>query len=320
MKYLTSILPVSVLAAGLAAVTFSPAQAEYPEHDIQMYVNGGAGGSTDTGARILAHAMEKTLGQPVIVINKPGGGGTKGVVLLSKEKPDGYTIGFSYSHNLTFAPQYKRPKPLYTLDQFDFIGSITSPKNSIVSLAHRGWSNLKEMVAKLKSEGKPLTMVYSGGAARLIGHAVAKDFGIEVKIIRVRGGGKSMQRVLGGHVDVVYTGGAHVPYTEAGKTIVLATVDEERNPAYPKVLTYKEQGGHASATTLQIVFAPKGLPAAVKAKLAAAVTAASTDPDVVKLFKNNLKMPIRNLKGAALDSYLRAEYARYTDLIKKYDE
>jgi tripartite-type tricarboxylate transporter receptor subunit TctC len=236
-----------------------------------------------------------------------------------KAKPDGYTIGFSYSHNLAFSGQYKRKKKLFTVKSFSYIGSITDPRISIVSLAGRGWTTLSGMVKKLKAEGKPVRLVYSGGPGRLIGNAIRRDFNINTKIIRVRGGGKSMQRVLGGHVDIVYTGGAHTPYTDAGKTIVIASVDEMRNPDYPDAPTFKEMGGKASTTSLQLVYTPKGLPAAAKAKLSAAVTAASTDANVNKLFHKNLKMRILNLKGGALSKYLATEEKLYTDLIASYD-
>lgn len=310
---------IAAAAAGIAALGIGTAQAEYPEKPITMLVNAGAGGSTSGGARILAKAMEKTLGQPVVVVSKPGGSGTKGAILVMKAKPDGYTIGYSFSHNLAFSGQYKRKKKLFTVTSFDYIGSITDPRLSVVSLAGRGWKTLAGMVKQLKAAGKPVRLVYSGGPGRLIGNAIKQDFNVDVKIIRVRGGGKSMQRVLGGHVDVVYTGGAHTPYTDAGKTIVIASVDEQRNPDYPGTPTFKEMGGKASTTSLQLVYAPKGMPKAAMAKLIAAVTAASKDANVDKLFRKNLKMRILNLKGGALAKYMDKEQVLYTNLIAKYD-
>ena len=314
-----STIAVAAAAAGIMALP-GVAQAEYPEKPITMIVNAGAGGSTSGGARILAKAMEATLGQPIVVVSKPGGSGTKGAVLVMKADTDGYTIGYSFSHNLAFSGQYKRKKKLFTVESFDYIGSITDPRLSIVSLAGRGWTDLAGMVKKLKSEGKPVRLVYSGGPGRLIGNAIMRDFNIETKIIRVRGGGKSMQRVLGGHVDVVYTGGAHTPYTDAGKTIVIASVDEQRNPDYPDTPTFKQMGGKASTTSLQLVYGPKGLSQAAKAKLSAAVTAASSDANVNKLFRKNLKMRILNLKGAALTAYMAKEQNLYTNLIAKYED
>lgn len=309
----------SVMAAA-SAIAIPAMAADYPSKPVTMIVNAGAGGSTSGGARILAKAMEDTLGQPIVVVSKPGGSGTKGAILVMKAKPDGYTIGFSYSHNLAFSGQYKRKKKLFTVDSFDYVGSITDPRISIVSLAGRGWTTLEGMVKKLKAEGKPVRLVYSGGPGRLIGNAIKRDFNIDTKIIRVRGGGKSMQRVLGGHVDIVYTGGAHTPYTDAGKTIVIASVDEQRNPDYPDAPTFKEMGGKASTTSVQLVYLPKGVPQAAKDKLSAAVTAASANANVNKLFRKNLKMRILNLKGSALTDYMAKEEKLYTDLIASYDE
>ena len=122
-------LTMLAAAAAVAATAFGPGVAQaYPDKPVTMIVNAGAGGSTSGGARILAKAMEKALGQPIVVVSKPGGSGTKGAVLVMKAKPDGYTIGFSYSHNLAFSGQYKRKKKLFTVSSFQFIGSITDPR------------------------------------------------------------------------------------------------------------------------------------------------------------------------------------------------
>ena len=187
-------------------------------------------------------------------------------------------------------------------------------------MAWRRWTDLAGMVKKLKADGKPVRLVYSGGPGRLIGNAIKKDFNVDVKIIRVRGGCKSMQRVLGGHVDVVYSGGAHTPYTDAGKTIVVASVDETRNPDYPDAPTFKEMGGKASTTSLQLVYGQKGMPKAAIDRLIAAVTSASKDDTVDKLFRKNLKMRILNLSGSKLIAYMNKEEKLYTDLIAAYDE
>ena len=156
MRTIAKRLVFASVVVCVPAVIGSAFAADYPEKPVTMIVNAGAGGSTSGGARILAKAMESTLGQPIVVVSKPGGSGTKGAVLVMKAKPDGYTIGFSYSHNLAFSGQYKRKKKLFTVNSFDYIGSITDPRISIVSLAGRGWTTLAGMVKKLKSEGKPV--------------------------------------------------------------------------------------------------------------------------------------------------------------------
>ena len=105
------LLPIYTAAIAASAVlAVGPAMAEYPDKEITMIVNAGAGGSTSAGARILAQAMEKTLGQPIVVVSKPGGSGTKGALVVRKAKADGYTIGYSYTHVLAFGPRYKRKK------------------------------------------------------------------------------------------------------------------------------------------------------------------------------------------------------------------
>jgi tripartite-type tricarboxylate transporter receptor subunit TctC len=315
-------MKMPVVAAMVGAVAAAPgiAQAEFPEKEITIVVGTAAGGAADAGARMVGREFEKILGKPVVVVNKVGGAGTKALVLLRSEKPDGHSLVYAFSHHITFGGQYKRKTPLFTSTDFDYIGSITEPRQSLVSLAGRGWTDFKGMIRKLKGENQPLRLVYSGGPGRLVGTALSKDLNFPVKVIQVRGGGNSMQRVLGGHVDIVFSGGAHAKYTEAGKTMVLASVHESRNPDFPDAPTLKEVGVNASTTTLQVLVAPKGLPKAVKDRLADAVTRISAMPDIVRLFHKNLTMRMLHLKGQELVDYMVAEEKRFTKLIADYDD
>jgi tripartite-type tricarboxylate transporter receptor subunit TctC len=306
------------VAAGLMLAA-GPAAAEYPEKEITIVVGTGAGGAADAGARMVGREMEQLLGKPIVVVNKPGGGGTKALALLLKEKPDGHTLVYAFSHHITFGGQYKRKKPLFKAIDFDYIGSITEPRQSLVSLAGRGWTDFKGMMAKLKAEGKPLRLVYSGGPGRLVGTALERDLKYPVKVIRVRGGGKSMQRVLGGHVDIAFSGGAHAKYTKAGQTIVLAAVHTDRNPDFPKAPTTLELGVKAATTTLQVLVAPKGLHKEARDKLAGALKKITAMPKIVKLFQENLTMRMRPMQGKALVDYMVAEENRFTKLIADYD-
>ncbi|MDH3240220.1 MAG: tripartite tricarboxylate transporter substrate binding protein [Alphaproteobacteria bacterium] len=294
--------------------------ADFPEKPITVYVGAGAGGSTDAGARIVAKAMESILGQPMVVVNKTGGGGSKALVLLKSAAPDGYTVAYAFAHHVGFQPHYRRAKSLYWAKDFDYVGSITVPHQSIVSLANRGWKTVSEMAAKLKSENKPLRLVYSGGPGRLVGEAIGSHYGIPVQIIRVRGGGNSMQRVLGGHVDVVFTGGAHVKHTDAGKTAVIGTVSDERNPDYPNTPTLKEMGVGASTSTLQLLIAPKGVPGPALKKLRDAALKVRSDPKIVQLYRKNLRMVMDTRSPEQLAEYMQTLEKDYIALIKKFDK
>ena len=233
---------VAVVAGAIAAAP-GTARAEYPDHPITIVVGTGAGGAADAGARMVGKEMEKILGQPIVVVNKVGGGGTKALALLRNEKPDGYSLVYAFSHHITFGGQYKRKKPLFKATDFDYVGSITEPRQSLVSLTGRGWTTFKGMVEKLKAENQPIRLVYSGGPGRLVGTALHKTLNYPVKVIRVRGGGKSMQLVLGGHVDIAFSGGAHAKYTEAGKTDGAGERQRRRGiPTFPNAPTLKELG------------------------------------------------------------------------------
>jgi tripartite-type tricarboxylate transporter receptor subunit TctC len=311
---------VVAAASAFALAAGSSSGWAFPDKPITVYVGAGAGGSTDAGARIVAKAMEKLLKQPVIVVNKTGGGGSKALVLLKKEKPDGYTLAYAFAHHVGFQSHYRRKKAPYWAKDFDYVGSITVPHQSIVSLANRGFKTVTEMAAMLKKENKPLRLVYSGGPGRLVGEAIGAHYGIPVQIIRVRGGGNSMQRVLGGHVDVVFTGGAHVKHTDAGKTLVIGTVSDERNPDYPDVPTLKEMGIGVSTSTLQLMIAPKGLPAPVLKTLQDTVLKVRSDPEIVNLYKKNLRMVMDTRSPQELKKYMMELEKGYIAMIKKFDK
>jgi tripartite-type tricarboxylate transporter receptor subunit TctC len=306
--------------AGVIAAAPGIARAEYPDKAITIVVGTGAGGAADAGARLVGREMEKLLGQPVVVVNKVGGGGTKALALLMNEQPDGYNLVYAFSHHITFGGQYRRKKPLFTATDFDYLGSISEPRQSLVSLTGRGWTTLKGMVGKLKADGQPIRLVYAGGPGRLVAAALQKGMNIPVKVIRVRGGGNAMQELLGGHVDLAFSGGAHAKYTAAGKTMVLASVHEKRNPDFPDAPTLKELGVNASTTTLQVLLGPKGMPKDVKEKLANAITKISANPEIVKLFHKNLTMRMLNLRGQELVDYMVAEEKRFTKLIADFDD
>jgi tripartite-type tricarboxylate transporter receptor subunit TctC len=311
---------VSATAALALGMIVSAAQAQYPDRPINMLVSAGAGGSTDAGARILAQSMEKTLGQPVVVVNKPGGAGSTALIQLKDMPADGYTIGYVYSHHVSFASRYKRKKIPYTAKDFSYIGSITEARFSVVSLAGRGWSNVREMVAKLKADGKPLRFVYSGGPGRLVATAIGKDLGIKLQIVRARSGGESMQKILGGHVDAMFSGGAHTRYTQAGKTIVAGAINEKRDPDYPDAPTLMEMGVHAATPGLQIVVGPKGMPDSAVANLAAAMMAARKDEKIATLFRKNMKMLVDDKGPKDLAAYMLKEEEGYRQLIASYDK
>ena len=143
---------------------------------------------------------------------------------------------------------------------------------------------------------------------------------IPVKIIRVRGGGKSMQRVLGGHVDVVFTAGAHTKFTDAGQTQVIAAVTSVRNFDYPKAPTLKELGVNATTDTLQILVAPKKIAEERRKILTKALIKARKDPAIIKLFSTNLRMRMDTRSQKELPKYMLQLEKDYKQLIREHSK
>ena len=140
------VLAVLVACAGTA-------QAAFPERPITMIVPFGAGGSNDLPARVLAGMMEKKLGQPVIVQNVVGAGGTQGTTQIAQARPDGYTIGFDPTGALCLQPHMK--KLPYGVDSFQFIGMATQQPVVLMTGKNAPWKNIEGMVAMVrKNPGK----------------------------------------------------------------------------------------------------------------------------------------------------------------------
>ena len=138
------ILKPAALALACALLAAGPALAAYPDHPITMIVPFAAGGSNDLPARVLADMLEKKLGQPVVVQNVVGAGGTQGTTQIAQAKPDGYTIGFDPTGALCLQPHMNKLE--YGVDSFQFLGIVTQQPVVMMTPKNAPWKNLEEMV------------------------------------------------------------------------------------------------------------------------------------------------------------------------------
>ena len=271
--------------------------ADFPTKPIEMQVAYAAGGLADSMARAIAKNMEETLGQPVVVVNKPGAGGALGVTALKSAKPDGYTIGVVTGITLTYTPLVDKVN--YSLEDFRYLASVGRYQEAFVAASDKPYKNFKELVAYAK-KNPGLTYASMHPIAENILTAVAKKEGLDWRAIPTKGGSEVMTAVVGKHVDFGFSGGIHTSFVKAGEMIVLAALGKKRLLASPEVPTLIESGYDLFFDNDNILFAPKGIPDDVAKKLTAAIEKAAKDPRYVDLLQTKFFIPALCLTGDEL--------------------
>jgi len=256
-------------------------QAAYPERPITWVVTWPAGGRTDTVSRIFAPALEKILGQPVVIVNKPGAGGVVGAKEVAMAKPDGYTISLiSISMILT---QYTVPTPTNLRDYIPIAQMLSSPGLLTVH-SKAPWNNAKEFVEYAKANPGKIKNGASGTGTsdHLFTAAFQKTAGIKLTHVPYPGDAPAVAALAGQHVDSNFAPMVAVkPFVDAGDMKVLGVASDQRRSLYSKVPTWKEQGINVSISTFEGIYAPKGLPANIVAILEKALEQVVKNPDII---------------------------------------
>ena len=250
----------SLVAAGRAA------ESDYPNRPIQIIVPWGPGSASDLNSRIFAPHLEKTLKQPVIIVNKPGGGGILGHSLIAKSKPDGYNLGLV---STVFGIYFLTHKDLeFNLESFAPIYAYAKVPMFFLVRANAPWKTLKDFIADAKKS--PGKLRYSTFGAFTLPHFATSDLckkaGIELTFIPHSGVGDVLTALIGGHVEMGVTHGS-AGHLTAGTLRALAVADKERLGDYPNIPTLTELGYPIVCYPILGHVAPRGTPPKVIEKL-----------------------------------------------------
>ena len=294
---------------------------EYPARAITMIVPFPAGGATDTLARFLAEKMRAILGQPVVIENIGGAAGTIGVTRAVRAAADGYTlsIGTSTTHMLT-GGLYRLPFDL--LNDLEPIILIGSEPLLIVGKKDFPADDLKGLIAWLKEHpGKASVGIAGVGATgHLTGISFQKVTGTKFEFVPYRGNGPAMQDLLGGQIDFMIEPASNFrPLLGAGSIKPFAITGHARLPSAPDIPTADEAGLSGFFASLWYgLWAPKGTPKDVIARLNATMTQVLFDPQVRQRFTElGIQMtPIGQQSPEALRAYQKAEAERWWPIIK----
>ena len=268
------------LVATALLQTASPVAAQnFPTQPIQIVVPFDAGGANDLAARAIQPALTKALGQPVVVLNKPGAGGGLGVTEVMRARPDGYTLLMLPSNNLIYEPNFK--KTAYDVETFDYICRIFVVP---ITLAISPSAPFKDVPGMLKfAKENPAKLLYGTPAIGGINHvsllALQKATGTQMTRVPFQGAAPAMQALASGQIHV----SVDTPTTIVNANLKPAAVfTHRRAPETPDTPTFRELGidliefvGFAGLVT------PKGLPAPVRAALETACATTMKDPEAL---------------------------------------
>lgn len=324
MPFLPSLLPATrraVLLAAAALFTAGPqlaqAATEYPVRPIRLVVPFAPGGGTDIIARAISEKLSTKLGQPIVVINTPGAGGTIGGNSVAKADPDGYTL-LLWHVGMISSAHTNKPLPYDPLKDFTPIGQVATAANLVAVNPQVPARTLKELVALAKS--KPGALNYGssgiGGADHLAGELLSQVAGIHTVHVPYKGGGLSTVAVVSGEVQYV-TGSASqvMSMVKAGKLRPLAVMQKQRIASLPDVPGAAEAGfPELDYKTWFALWGPARLPADVVAKLSAALKEVLARDDIrAQLDKGGVEPAFSTPQE--FDAMFRAEHTRWNRLL-----
>jgi tripartite-type tricarboxylate transporter receptor subunit TctC len=292
---------------------------EYPTRSITVIVNAAPGGPSDIIARGLAEHASKALGQPVVAVNRSGGGGTVGVNEMVRAKPDGYTIGTINMPALAVMPHMQRV-PYDPLKDVAHICVLQPYEYGIYSKADAPWNSLKELVEyAAKNPGK---VFYGSGGVGSTNHLIMVRLGLEHNLnwkhVTYGGDAEVLTAMLGGHVQAASgTSPTTLPHLRGGKVKLLVVTNKDRWPYVPEVPTLLELGYKFYQSSFLSLGAPAGIPEPVRAKLEDTFRKILQDPAVKEQFQTKLYARLNYMSGADYGKYIREEFAFYKDFLKQ---
>jgi tripartite-type tricarboxylate transporter receptor subunit TctC len=312
---------VTALAAMLSAVVLSraPAVAQtYPDRSVRMMIAFSAGGSLDTLARIICQKLGETWGQSIVIENRPGAGGNIGAAAAAQSAPDGYTLHFgaqSLAVNVTIAPQ----RGFDPVKDFEPVILIGTAQDVLMVPPDSRFQSVKDLIAHAKAHPGELNYASAGlgSSGHLATVMLSELAGIKMQHVPYASQPQAVTDIMSGRIALwITTLGGQIGNIRGGKVRPLAVSGAARSELFPEVPTFKEIGiGFVDETSWYGIFAPKGTPPEVLAKLNRDVNAVLADPE---LKSRTSTMGFRLFGGAPdqLAHHLTAEIAKWAEVAK----
>jgi tripartite-type tricarboxylate transporter receptor subunit TctC len=293
---------------------------DYPTKTITIVVPFSAGGGVDAVARVLAEKLQASLGQSVVVDNKPGASGMLGANAVAKAKADGYTLLLGSAGETAINPLVYKGKMLYQPDkELAPITPITRVPNVLVSSLTLPVKNIEELIAYGKKNPGKLSYGTSGvgNPQHLNGELLASLAGIEMNHVPYKGASNQLVDVAAGRVDLTFVSmAAAASFIKGNRVNVLAVTSKKRAsfaPQVPAISEYAPVAAYALENWFGL-FAPAGTPPAIQAKLNAAALDALRDPEIAKRLETQGGEPAP-MSQVQFKEFIAAETAKYAKIV-----
>lgn len=294
----TLFITTLIAVVGFVFISFNVMADAFPKKPVSLIVPYRAGGGTDTMARILAKALKDELGQPVVVVNRKGGGGSVGASYLKTSSADGYTIMMGGDDIPTWNPMTQNVN--FKLNDFRYLAAIAEYQNALVTGADKPYKTLKEMITYSKEHPGLRYASQLPMEKKLIEVLIEKN-NLDWRMINIGGGSEMVQLLLGDKIDIAYSGGIHTRYPK--KLRVLASLNKERLASAPDTPSLFETFG-ISMPSYIICMAPAGLPDNIAKILENALLKASQSKDFKTIVEERLKAPVISINANELEAYM----------------
>ncbi|MBV7482896.1 tripartite tricarboxylate transporter substrate binding protein [Bordetella sp. BOR01] len=303
----------------LSAVAASAAAAEFPQRSIQLILSFPPGGATDVLARELSQKLGDTLGQSVVVLNRPGAGGLIGMQAAARSDADGYTLYISSVMSNSIYEAVNGKQQVSLDGDFDAVGAIASAPHILVTPGKLGIKDYAGLVSFLKAEpGKHnYASMGAGTLSNLEGEIFKEQAGVDALQIPYKGSSQALPEVIEGSSAFMFDSvTSSLPHKEAGRINVLAVASAKRLPVMADVPTFKELGVQGlEAENLFALMAPKGTPKD-RIEIVAQALAKAQDDEGFRKAVGAQGFQISEISGQALPQFILDQQAFWRDKVK----
>ena len=312
-------LAVQIMLAATAALLAMPAQAQYPNKPIRILVQINPGGAPDIAARLIAQKMAESLGQPVVVENKPGAHGNIAGDLVAKAAPDGYTLILGADSLIAINPHIYAKMPFDTLKDLVPVASVASNQFFLSVNPSVPVKTFQEFIEYARRAKPPLAFASGGnGSQHQLGMEMLKQrAGIDLVHVPYRGGGLAGNATVAGETMVVLAGASNAGLLKSGQLRGLATTGKARSPLFPDIPTIGEFYPGYEVTIWLGLFAPAGTPEPIVTKLREEAYKALSQQDLAQKLNVTGALQPLILTPPEFAALIRSDHEKYGKIVKE---
>ncbi len=313
------LLAYGIFAVATALMTAPSMAQDYPTKAVRILVTFPPGGSSDVVARALSVPLQKALGQPVVVDNKPGAGGTIAAGEINRAAPDGYNLLMSNTTPISLAPFMLSPQPYDSIKGFTHVALVATVPDVVMVHPSVTAKTMPELIEWIKAQNKKV--FFGSGGVGSIGHILGETFkketGLNIEHVGYKGSAPMITDLMAGRLSFSFdTLPQNVPHMKAEKLRPIAVTSRTRSHVAPDIPTVVEAGFPALVSENFIgVSAPAGLPPAVLAKLHAAIQQSMDDPTFVTRL-NDLGLTVRKMSQPAFVDFVQKQVEGWVEPVK----